>query len=136
MLNFSKFLKAFNDILSRAGVKYNVLRTVLADQKYPYIYMDNSDQTITQLKGGASEDGTMINYNETDFILKIVDQSRDFSKIEKLTEDLIKATDDSQKRFPADLKIIGIRVTTLAQQYTHEEKTGIAFLVGYKVLHN
>ena len=140
MLNFSKLLKAMNEVLNDAGIKYKIQRILETDPIYPFLYVDTSESVNTEL----SEDHT---YSSTEFSVKIIDHTTDYIQSEKLTEDFIAALKEKDKEVnekltqaQAGLKIIGLRIPSVSQTFVPTgSKSGevtCIYMISFQVLHD
>ena len=136
MLNFSKLLEALNEVLKEAGITEIIHRVTAENPSNPFIYLDTAEQSITHLKGAPL-------YNSTEFQIKIQDETTNYSEVEKLVEDFIKAIDrkstavNSKLQAIGGLKILSIRVTAVKQSFQPlKETVACIFAISITVQHD
>ena len=138
MLNLSKLLKAINDVLSDAGINKIIHRVLPENPELPVIYIDSSEDNITHLKVSST-------YRETEFQVKIQDQTTDFKDVEKLVEDFVKALDLKEdlinqklNQNQAGFELILLRISAVGQNYNplKDSTIGCIFTIGFNIQFN
>ena len=115
-----KIVTAFNEILKENDIKPLIQRIGGEDPEYPLCILSDWSSPLENLKGGTDK------YN-TNFAINIIDQTKDYSRIEELADLFIKFLNNKEEILKQ--KITGNQVTLCQVQqvdYTFDLKSNEA----------